>query len=70
MSEATAPIDFKNYLLAEFRCAALRARILSADIEAIGLALKHNLVTADQALELLHEVDALRLLGTPPEVSA
>jgi hypothetical protein len=58
--------EFRDYLIAELRCAALRTRILQADIEAIGIALKGRLVTPDQALELLHDVDALRLVGTPP----
>jgi hypothetical protein len=46
----TVPTDFINYLLAEMRCASLRTRILQADIEAIGLALKGGLISADQAL--------------------
>jgi hypothetical protein len=58
--------DFHSYLLAELRAAVLRARILQADIEAIGLALKGGLVTPNQALALLHDVDALRIVGTPP----
>ena len=59
--------DFCDYLLAELRCAALRARILQADVEAIGIALNSGLVTPDQALALLHDVDALRYVGTPPD---
>ena len=66
MTVAPSPHDFTNYLLAELRCAALRARVVQADLEAIGLALKDGLITPDQALELLHEADALRLVGTPP----
>ena len=62
-------LDFGDYLLCELRCAALRTRLLQADIEAVGIALKGGLVTPDQALELLHDVDALRLVGTPPEVA-
>jgi hypothetical protein len=65
----TAPRDFSEYLLAEMRCAALRARILQADIEAVSLALKGGLINADQALDLLHDVDALRIVGTPPEAA-
>lgn len=64
---ASPPREFCNYLLAELRCAALRARILQADIEAVGLALKGGIITPDQALALLDDVDALRLVGTPPE---
>jgi hypothetical protein len=51
-----------DYLLAELRCAALRARIWQADIEAVGLALKHGLIHPDQALELLHDCDCLHLV--------
>ena len=66
MTVAPSPHDFTGYLLAELRCASLRARILQADINAIGLALKSGLISPDQALELLHDADALRLVGTPP----
>ena len=54
---------------AELRCAALRARIWQADIDAVGLALKGGLVTPDQALELLHDCDALHLVGGHHEVA-
>ena len=64
---AAAPRTFSEYLLAELRCAALRARLLQADVEAVGLALKGGLISPDQALELLADVDALRIIGTPPE---
>jgi hypothetical protein len=47
--------------------AALRAKLWQHDIEAVGLALKGGLVTPDQALELLHDCDALHLVGTQPE---
>ena len=36
--------DHRGYLLAELRCAALRAKLWQADIEAVGLALKAGLV--------------------------
>jgi hypothetical protein len=52
-----------DYLVAELRCASLRARLWQADIDAIGLALKNGLLTAEQALELLHECDALQLVA-------
>jgi len=40
-----------EYLLAELRCASLRARLQQADIDAVGMALKAGLVEPDQALE-------------------
>jgi hypothetical protein len=56
-----------DYLICELRCAALRARLWQADIEAIGMALKAGLVTPDEAVELLDECDCLKLVGAVRE---
>jgi hypothetical protein len=66
-STTAAPQDFSAYVLAEMRCAAMRTRLLQLDIEAIGLALKAGLISPDQALALLDDCDALRIVGTPPQ---
>jgi hypothetical protein len=55
--------DRREYLLAEFRVAALRARLWQADIDAIGLALKAGLISFDQAVEHLSDCGFLRLVG-------
>ena len=49
----------QDYLLAELRCASLRARLVQADIEAVGVALKAGMISPEQALHLLSDVDAL-----------
>jgi len=59
--------DRRDYLLAELRCAALRARLWQADIEAVGLALKGQMISPEQAIELLSDCDALHLVAPPPE---
>jgi hypothetical protein len=51
-------------------CAALRARLWAADIDAVGIAVKHGLIHPEQALELLHDCDALHLVGTVREEAA
>jgi hypothetical protein len=61
------PNNRRSYLLAELRCAALRARLWQADIEAVGLALKGHLISPEEALELLADCDALHLISPPPE---
>jgi hypothetical protein len=61
-------VDRRAYLLQELRCAALRARLWQADIEAVGLALKGDLISPEQAIELLADCDALHLVGASPEV--
>jgi hypothetical protein len=55
--------DHRDYLLAEFRCAVLRAKLWQHDIEAVGIALRGQLITPEQALELLQDCDALHLVG-------
>jgi hypothetical protein len=62
-SQAESGPSFHDYLLAEMRCASLRARILQHEIDAVGIALKGGAISADQALELMHDIDLLRLIG-------
>jgi hypothetical protein len=57
----------REYLLAELRCAALRARLWQADVEAVGLALRGGLIEPEEVLELLHDCDVLCLVGPPHE---
>jgi hypothetical protein len=58
----------RDYLIAELRCASLRARLWQADIDAVGMAFKAGLVEPEQALELLRECDCLQLIS-PKEIS-
>jgi hypothetical protein len=55
-----------EFLLAELRCAALRARLWQIDIDSIGIALRGSLVTPEQAIEMLADRDLLDLVGTEP----
>jgi len=52
----------REYLVAELRCAALRAKLQVADIEAIGLALKDGLIAPEQAIALLADCDCLQFI--------
>ena len=58
-----------EYLLAELRCAALRARLWQADIESIGTALKAGWISPEQAVEVLADCDCLQLIE-PKETPA
>ena len=58
--------DLRTYLLAEIRCATLRARLAASDLDAIGLALKGGLITPFQAIQHIEEADAFRFLGKLP----
>lgn len=58
-----------DYLLAELRCATLRARLQLADIEAVGLALANGLIEAEEAIELLRDCNCLEFIQpTEPEL--
>jgi hypothetical protein len=57
-----------EYLIQEFTCAVLRARLEANDLEAIGLALKAGLVPAEQALELAADCGCLRWIAPPNHV--
>jgi hypothetical protein len=61
-----------DYLIQEFRCAILRARLEVADLEAIGLALRAGLITAEQALDHASNCGCLRWIqptDTPAEAA-
>jgi hypothetical protein len=58
--------DLTAYLIAEFRCAARRAKLAADDFVAIGLALKGGLITPYQAVMHIEETDAFRFLGRLP----
>jgi hypothetical protein len=61
--EPSADSNRISYVLAELRCASLRARLAQHDIEAVGLALKGKLIGSEQAVELLADCDCLRLIA-------
>jgi hypothetical protein len=69
-SSQTIGRDRREYLLAELRAAALRARLCQADIDAVGLALKAGLISPDQAVEHLSDCGLLRLLAIREEQEA
>jgi hypothetical protein len=66
-SAGKSPGNYLDYLLAELRCAVLRARLAQSDLEAIGIALKSSLISPEQALALCDEADCLRFVGTAPD---
>jgi len=50
------------YVLAELRCARIRALMLMKEIEVIGVALKGNMITPEVAMEWLSDANALDFL--------
>jgi hypothetical protein len=68
MIAASSSSNFADHLVAELRCAALRAKLLHNEIVAIGTALRAGLIDPDNALAHLAHCGALRLVA-PSSVS-
>jgi hypothetical protein len=54
--------NYVHYLLAELACAAIRTRLLSAEIDSIGVALRGAIITPDGAMEWMADIGALGLI--------
>lgn len=52
----------REYLLAAMRVALTRLKLAQADIEEIGLALKHKMIGPDAALEWAHGIGVLQYI--------
>lgn len=58
-------MSFRDFMLAELRCAALRSRLVAAEIDSIGVALRGNFITEDDAIAWLDDCGALQFLSAP-----
>ena len=58
----------RDYLLAELKCACLRAQLALADIDAVLVALAGGVITPEQAIELLAECDLFRFIEPAPPI--
>lgn len=55
---AHRPIESSNqseFLLACLRAASLRAKLIATELDSVGVALRHNFVSHDDAVEWLHD---------------
>ena len=57
----------REYLLSVMRAASLRLKAWDTDLTSAGIALRADMVSADTALEWLHDAGLLWLLGKLPE---
>ena len=57
----------KEFLLQALRAAALRCRVMNADLETIGIALKGNLIGADTAVAWIRESNLMWVVGAIPD---
>ena len=58
-------MTFRDFMLAELRCATLRSRLVTAEIDSIGVALRGNFITEDDAIAWLDDCGALQFVLAP-----
>ena len=51
--------DQSKFLLTCLRAASLRAKLIATELDSVGVALRHNLVSHDGAVEWLCDLDLL-----------
>jgi hypothetical protein len=59
--------DHKAFVLTALRAASLRARMMSADLETIGVALKSDLISTDTAVAWIRDSGLLGIVGAIPD---
>lgn len=57
----------REFLLAALRAASLRCKVMNADIETIGVALKANLIGADTAVAWIRDSGLMWAVGAIPD---
>lgn len=58
-----SPDRKREYVLAELRCAWIKARLAQIEIETAAVAFKHNIVTSEEAAAMLSDSDVVRFVG-------
>ena len=53
----------REYILAEFRCAFVKAKLAQLDIEAAATALRNKIITIEEAVAMFWDSEAIHFLG-------
>ena len=57
----------REFLLTALRAATMRAKLMQADLETIGVALKGNLIGCDTAVAWIRDAGLLFMVGAIPD---
>jgi hypothetical protein len=52
----------REFLVSAVRCARLRVQLLQTEIDEVGVALTHGMITPEVAVEWLYGIDAFRFM--------
>lgn len=65
----TVPDNRREFLLGQIRTAALRGRLLVNEYDTVGVALKGNLITPENAVAWLNDIGAGEMFWLPAEAA-
>jgi hypothetical protein len=57
----------REFLLSALRAASLRAKLFDVELTSIGIALRENMVTPEQALKWIKDIGAMESIGMIPD---
>lgn len=57
----------REFLLSALRAASLRAKLFDVELTSIGIALRENMVTPEQAVKWIRDIGALESIGMIPD---
>jgi hypothetical protein len=63
IATVTTAENRREYVLAEFRCALLKAKLAVLDIEAVACALSYNIISPEQAVAFFWDSEAVHFVG-------
>ena len=64
-----ASSGYVDFITGQLKIAGMRARLITTEIDFIGVALKANLIDADGAMEWMAEIGALGLITGAPSAT-
>ena len=62
-------MTFRDFVLAELKCAALRSRLVTAEIDSVGVALRGKFITEGDAIAWLDDCGALQFVSAPRDTA-
>jgi hypothetical protein len=66
---SSASSGYVDFLQAQLKCAGIRARLITAEIDSISAALRGNFISADDAMIWLHEAGGLGLIAVSSAIA-
>jgi hypothetical protein len=67
---AADDVVFAEYLLKAMRVGHVRLHLLQLELDSIGVALRHNMITPDCAMQWMDDIGVLGFIDNPEQTAA